>query len=754
MRGLLLITIPLSLFLIYASYNPTLIQGPETAGKSFYGEGALLDPVNVTSIIGGIFVFVFYWLKFARWPGPEGAPAGFKPLPTRHFTTWLRYVGWSFVYSSAMMICYFMIILFPQTVINIFHILLTPDVTKHMNGVDAGILGSILPYLEESEGRLDPTIIVPYAIILVTLAWSSGFAKWEQSFRRTLQESALIPSEAQRLIQYFEDEPERFKPKKKQIKRVLERFPNRLLVEEDFKDKNHRLLLKYAQCEYLIERVRRLSGTRSFARIINRYKNDLDEVKEKANGLRDQLRLHREEIINDLRGAFSRFSGTDSMAVVGSDFPTLQKAGNVDEVWNDSQAYIPFARLYINRSEVQLEGEIDACLDKSLQKDHLKEIKKDISNMGHCLEDYQEKIKAKMRGTLPVKPKMPKPTFEKSDLDGPIAMRDVYQFWKICESTAGFEPRYHNQAKEQLEVLADDCLHSILQIVVCGVLAVGKSPRQRHMLLKKIGLKMPQDIGPSFGREEAVRSVLSIGSVMFLCTGAFFLVSSLLGLSDASKKIDLNGMSVSMGFGTIFMWIIYAMQMHILGLIGGYLIQKSINANQLEEEDEDEDEDEEDDQDEKDPVREKVFIADYAECFIFGFCLNIILFVLLTLPLGEWNQFRTGWPWAFVPAVTAGFTGYYVSPACKLKQVKWMLAIFQGLITSLVSFLIFLSIYNYDFILQPGDHKPLTVFCFYCVLTSFLIGSALSYNLQRWARYQEEDKSPEKVNIEAEVQMA
>jgi hypothetical protein len=294
MRGLLFITIPLSLFLIYAAYNPTLIQGPETAGRSFNGDGTLLDPINLTSIIGGIFVFVFYWLKFARWPGPEGAPAGFKPLPTRHFTTWLRYVGWSFVYSSAMMVCYFMIILFPQTVINVFHILLTPDVAAHMPGVDPSILSSLLPYLEESEGRLDPNTIVPYAIILVTLAWSSGFSKWERSFRRTLQESALIPSEAQRLVQFFEDEPDRFSPKKKQIKRVLKRFPNNLLVKEDFKGEENRWLMKYAQCEYLIERIMRLGGTRSFARIISRYKNDLDEVRAKADNLRDQLRLHRE----------------------------------------------------------------------------------------------------------------------------------------------------------------------------------------------------------------------------------------------------------------------------------------------------------------------------------------------------------------------------------------------------------------------------------------------------------------------------
>ncbi|MGA1820576.1 MAG: hypothetical protein ACMUHU_06170, partial [Thermoplasmatota archaeon] len=48
--------------------------------------------------------------------------------------------------------------------------------------------------------------------------------------------------------------------------------------------------------------------------------------------------------------------------------------------------------------------------------------------------------------------------------------------------------------------------------------------------------------------------------------------------------------------GDVFLWTIYALIMHILGLFGGYMIQKSINANKMDEEDEDEDEEEEEDE--------------------------------------------------------------------------------------------------------------------------------------------------------------
>ena len=59
--------------------------------------------------------------------------------------------------------------------------------------------------LKESPGNM-----VPYAVIIVTVVWSSAFAEAERKFRRNLQESALIPTEANRLIEHYEKHNEYF----------------------------------------------------------------------------------------------------------------------------------------------------------------------------------------------------------------------------------------------------------------------------------------------------------------------------------------------------------------------------------------------------------------------------------------------------------------------------------------------------------------------------------------------------------------
>jgi len=71
-----------------------------------------------------------------------------------------------------------------------------------------------------------------------------------------------------------------------------------------------------------------------------------------------------------------------------------------------------------------------------------------------------------------------------------------------------------------------------------------------------------------------------------------------------------------------------------------------------------------------------------------------------------------------------------------------MLIIVQGLGTALVSLVIFFSIYSSDLINQPDTNLPLTVYGVYCLMTSLLLGMALSYNLQHWVRSPGEDNLP------------
>ena len=64
--------------------------GIESTDKQIYG---------LTLALGELFVFLFYWFKFNEWAGEGDAPPGFRPRPVRHFTTWLRYLGWNCTYG-------------------------------------------------------------------------------------------------------------------------------------------------------------------------------------------------------------------------------------------------------------------------------------------------------------------------------------------------------------------------------------------------------------------------------------------------------------------------------------------------------------------------------------------------------------------------------------------------------------------------------------------------------------------------------
>jgi hypothetical protein len=82
MRGLLILTAPLAILLIITSYHPIILEGMDSAGKS---EGSGLNSLSFISIIGGIFVFVFYKMKFSRLAGPERISGWISPSPDRTF---------------------------------------------------------------------------------------------------------------------------------------------------------------------------------------------------------------------------------------------------------------------------------------------------------------------------------------------------------------------------------------------------------------------------------------------------------------------------------------------------------------------------------------------------------------------------------------------------------------------------------------------------------------------------------------------
>jgi hypothetical protein len=128
--------------------------------------------------------------------------------------------------------------------------------------------------------------------------------------------------------------------------------------------------------------------------------------------------------------------------------------------------------------------------------------------------------------------------------------------------------------------------------------------------------------------------------------------------------------------------------------------------------------------------------ADLTECFIFGFSLNVILLVVLNFPYFpryQWEQIAESWAWAFVPAITASFAGFYFSETCLLTKPKTAYSILQGAVTSFASLTIIVLIYDQSiFSGSSSIPKELISFSAYSLILSFLIGYALSHILQSW----------------------
>ncbi|MDJ0804555.1 MAG: hypothetical protein QNI89_12545 [Desulfobacterales bacterium] len=604
MRTIFYVSILISLMVILLAYHPSIMEGQLRVGNPLLdtdgAPGAEKAQLDFVAILGGIVVFIFYFMKFGRWPGPEGTPPGFRPKPTRHFTTWLRYIGWAVVYGFFMMCIYLLIIFFPKLFVNF----LEAYIGLGMSGPDTDLLSRVLSTLKES-----PDNIVPYAVIIVTVVWSAAFAETERTFRRTLQESAMIPTEANRLIEHYERHFEDFQPDMRLARSLIRESPFKLVSEANFSAGDEGTLeLRFAQCEYILDQITRLRAKRYFARILMRYQQDFDEAKVAINKLRGKLQNYKSELLETLDAATNPSPRQDNL--------TLAEA---NRIWEESHNPLPFERRYFGRMWDQLE-------------------------------------------------------------------KDVL-----------------------------DCLRAILRIVICCVLAIGKSPYQRNALLKKFGLAPPEDIGPVFNKEYGVRAGLVIVGTMVLCSGIYYGVDFIRnGQPDSCQQMNIP---IPGDLAEVAVWTIYAVVMHLMGILGGYSVQKWLTEEHRQFEDT--------------PVN-TLKLADGLACFVFGFCLNIFFFAAILFPKAQWYQFQYGWPWAVVAGATGSFTGYYMSRSSKLERISYPIMAVQGVVTASFAAGVMLYIYDIALILKPSECVALTSYAIYVVATTFLIGGALSYILQDW----------------------
>jgi hypothetical protein len=620
MRGLLILTAPLAILLIIVSYNPIILEGMDSAGKS---ENSGLNSLSFISIIGGLFVFAFYKMKFSRWPGPNASPAGFLPHPTGHFTTWLRYTIWSFVYASSMTMLYMIIILFPKAFINLFQIM-AEKVISASTGADLGIFDKIASQVNLSEQFYDPNVLVPFAVIVVTFVWAGAFGKHERKFRSTIQEAALIPNEAQRLISILEEDASAFKPDTECQNIVIKQSKKNgiILNNRDFSPSNGSSIFKYTQSLYIDLKINTLKKDTDFSKIIERYKHDIENHKNYLHSLTDRWANYKKALCELIAYILNR------------------------------------------RKPANPKNKIDAEKLMSMP----------ISKI--------EKIKFKIEKNIP-----------------------------------SFLNEYFNEEKLYLDKSSGQCLKNLLQIVVCGVLALGKMPIKRRYLLEKVSYFVSKEFGLNVNRNYIAMVIITLSVIVFLGTLVLILINHFFGIHLGNDGIILKKL-VPQGPGTIGLWTVYTLMMHLIAIFCGFLIIKT--STQQSEESE----------------NTGFPFADLTECFIFGFSLSTILLVVLNFPYFpyyKWQQIAESWAWSFVPAITASFAGFYFTETCLLAKPKTAYSILQGAITSFASLTIIVLIYDQYIFLSPSPiPKELISFSVYSLILSFLIGFALSHIIQSW----------------------
>ena len=116
MRILPLLGLLAAFLLVKLAGNPGVLLKQTVVGYQVTGEGINNGLFDITTILGEIIVFLFYWFKFNEWAGAGVAPKGFRPRPARHFTTWLRFLGWNTFYGLLMVGVYSVIVFFPELV--------------------------------------------------------------------------------------------------------------------------------------------------------------------------------------------------------------------------------------------------------------------------------------------------------------------------------------------------------------------------------------------------------------------------------------------------------------------------------------------------------------------------------------------------------------------------------------------------------------------------------------------------------------
>lgn len=235
----------------------------------------------VYHVIAVVYVFVIYRFRFAEWGAQTEKPAGYPPRPARHFTSWLRFEIWAALYAGTGIIVLYLIYHYPQ-LLNFLQDIQAQTAGGAPDG-DAAAAASRIQ--EELAGGTSPA--TPYSQRLTLgVATAVGLAflpKVEPALRAAFQRAALIPANAQILVNVIRDRFDRFRPVDAEVRTFLvEHNARRLpyLYREEFRADlvNQSFLEVYPRMEFIRWKFKLLNNDRRFKNVFDEYRQDLTDL--------------------------------------------------------------------------------------------------------------------------------------------------------------------------------------------------------------------------------------------------------------------------------------------------------------------------------------------------------------------------------------------------------------------------------------------------------------------------------------------
>lgn len=367
-----LLALLLAFLMVQLAEHSYFYSGHEIVGNTFSVDRTQDQLISLSIVVGVIFVFVFYWVKFNDWAGEGMAPAGFHPRPTRHYTTSVRYLFWNGFYGMLMAAAYLILVYFPEPVYRLLESYI--DAAKSGN---ASVPSGADLFLKIGDGYGSELLwpkerLAPYAAILMTVVWSGvrPFSLFEQRIRLHWQELAAIPSQARQLVETFEKEEDSFSPDRQVVSKVIKHLSHRPLTPEDFYDTGDSLWFLYGRLAYLNYLFQKYNRSAVFSRLAERFGNDFRNFEERVRNLHERI-LQRIDDVQNLLPEAQEAQATPQIENIKAQRnkndvqPTLKNM----ETW--LQDYPEKANIsqqrYFERQEEELREEIEAATKDVVQ---------------------------------------------------------------------------------------------------------------------------------------------------------------------------------------------------------------------------------------------------------------------------------------------------------------------------------------------------------------------------------------------------